>query len=160
MIRELTDFTSVSDIRDVIAEYMQTLPFDISYQSPGAELEDLASLYGNEAGGAMFVAMDGNKIAGCVAVKAIDHMHPRDGIRCCEMKRLYVREDYRGRNLGRQLAEAIIAKAKELGYHEMYLDTHREAQQLAIQMYKRMGFVECEDYHTNPGRLLCLRLKL
>lgn len=160
LIRAYNDFGNYSELRSLIAEYMKTLPFDISYQSPGAELEDLSSLYGEDVGGAMFVAMDDEKIAGCVAVKGIEHMHPKPGVRCCEMKRLYVRPEYRGQNLGRELAQAIIRKAKELGYHFMYLDTHREAQKLAIAMYKRMGFMECEDYHANPGRLLCLELDL
>jgi ribosomal protein S18 acetylase RimI-like enzyme len=160
LIHELTDFSSAPALRDVIAEYMRSLPFNIDYQSPDKELEDLASLYSNNSGGAMFIAMDGNEIAGCVAVKKLTHMHPQPGVRTCEMKRLYVRPVYRGRNLGHQLADAIIQKAGSLGYHEMYLDTHREAQALAIAMYKRMGFTECEDYHPNPGNLLCLRLDL
>lgn len=160
VIQELTDFTNTTELCELIAEYMKTLPFDISYQSPGAELEDLSSLYSHDVGGAIFVATEEGKIAGCVAVKGIEHIHPTEGVRCCEMKRLYVRPEFRGRNLGHQLANAIVKKAKELGYHEMYLDTHPKAQALAIEMYKRMGFVACEDYHSNPGQLLCLKINL
>ena len=159
-ILELTDFSSVSALREVIAEYMRSLPFDIDYQSPEKELEDLSALYSNEAGGALFVALENETIAGCVAVKKLIHMHPQQNVRTCEMKRLYVLPAFRGKNIGHMLAQAIIQKAKELGYHEMYLDTHRQAQAQAIAMYKRMGFEECADYHPNPGKLLCMRLNL
>lgn len=159
-ISELTDFTNTDELRAVITEYMKTLPFDISYQSPGAELEDLSALYSNKVGGSIFTATENGTIAGCVAVKGIEHIRPVAGERVCEMKRLYVRPEFRGRNLGHELAQSIISKAKELGYHFMYLDTHREAQAVAIEMYKRMGFVECDDYHENPGKLLCFELDL
>jgi ribosomal protein S18 acetylase RimI-like enzyme len=159
-ISEFTDFSSSEELRELIAEYMRTLPFDISYQSPDSELENLASAYSNETGGALFTARDNGKMVGCVALKAIVHMNSREGIRCCEMKRLYVKEEFRGRNLGQQLANAIVQKAKELNYHFMYLDTNREAQKAAISMYKKMGFTECENYHRNPGQLLCMVLSL
>ena len=148
-----TDFKDVRDLRLMIKEYMSTLPFAIDYQSPEKELDDLGALYGEAAGGALFVAHVNNEYAGCVALKDIG-----DGR--CEMKRLFVREEYRGYKLGKKLAVAIVARAKEMGYKEMYLDTHLEAQKLAIIMYKKMGFVECEDYHENPGKLLCLKLDL
>ena len=159
-IHEFSDFSSTAALREVIAEYMRSLPFNIDYQSPVKELEDLSSLYSRAAGGALLVAKDEDTIAGCVALKKLTHIHPQEGVRTCEMKRLYVRPEFRGRNLGHTLTQAIVEKAKALGYHEMYLDTHREAQALAIAMYKRMGFAECADYHPNPGKLLCLRLRL
>lgn len=159
-IKIYTNFSNDAVLRSLIAEYMSTLPFAIDYQSPEKELEDLGAVYGEAGGGAMFVAEIDGELAACVAVKKIEHMHPREGVSCCEMKRLYVREKYRGKNLGKQLAEKIVARANEMGYHYMYLDTHRVAQKVAIEMYKKMGFVECEDYHANPGRLLCLELDL
>ncbi|HTF05724.1 MAG TPA: GNAT family N-acetyltransferase [Bacteroidia bacterium] len=152
-ITELTDFSDITDLRDVIAEYMRTLPFDISYQSPEKELEDLSAQYSYAVGGAIFIAEEQGKIAGCVAVKKI-------GDQICEMKRLYVRPAFRGRKLGQQLADTIVKKAAQLGNERMYLDTHREAQAVAIAMYRKMGFRECADYHANPGKLLCLELDL
>src|SRR5688572_13980027 len=147
LITTYADFRNDTALRALIAEYMSTLPFAIDYQHPDKELNDLGAVYSEAAGGALLVAMDGETIAGCVAVKKITHLHPQEGVRCCEMKRLYVRPEYRGKNLGHKLAAAIVNEARRLGYHEMYLDTHRVAQQLAIQMYQRMGFEVCEDYH-------------
>jgi putative acetyltransferase len=149
----LTNFSDDHELRSMIKEYMSTLPFAIEYQNPGKELEDLGAVYGENGRGAMFVAHGGNELAGCVALKDIGNGR-------CEMKRLYVRGKYRGQNLGRKLAEKIVERAKEMGYEFMYLDTHREAQKVAIEMYKKMGFEECADYHANPGRLLCLKLDL
>lgn len=160
IIHEYTDFSSNIALTELIAEYMKSLPFDIAYQSPGKELEDLSSLYSNDKGGAIIVAEENGILAGCVAVKGIEHLHPIEGIRVCEMKRLYVRPEFRGRNLGQQLAKVIVKKAIELGYHKMYLDTHRVAQKIAIEMYRKMGFVECADYHANPEKLLCFELSL
>ena len=152
-IRAYTDFADDTDLRALIAEYMSTLPFAIDYQHPQKELDDLSAVYGEAGRGALFVAETDGVLAGCVALKDIGNGR-------CEMKRLYVREAYRGRNLGKQLAKTIVARAKEMGYRFMYLDTHREAQQRAIAMYQKMGFVACEDYHPNPGRLLCMELDL
>ena len=148
-----TDFKDVRDLRLMIKKYLSALPFAIDYQSPDKELDDLGAVYGEAAGGALFVARVNDEYAGCVALKDIG-----DGR--CEMKRLFVREKYRGYKLGKKLTAAVVARAKEMGYKEMFLDTHREAQKLAIIMYKKMGFVECPDYHPNPGKLLCLRLDL
>lgn len=153
IIRAYNNFSNDTALRALISEYMSTLPFAIDYQHPEKELEDLGAVYGAAGGGALFVAEADGVLAGCVALKDIGNGR-------CEMKRLYVREQYRGRNLGKQLAERIVARAKEMGYAFMYLDTHREAQKTAIAMYTRMGFVECEDYHPNPGKLLCLELNL
>jgi ribosomal protein S18 acetylase RimI-like enzyme len=153
IIRPYSDFTDNSALRELIAEYMFTLPFPIDYQHPEKELDDLSAVYGPAVRGALFVAEETGVLVGCVALKDI-------GGNRCEMKRLYVRASFRGRNLGRTLADIIVQRAREMGYAFMYLDTHREAQQQAIAMYKRMGFQECADYHPNPGKLLCLELKL
>lgn len=153
LITTYTDFKNDAALRSLIVEYMSTLPFAIDYQRPEKELGDLRAVYGAVGNGAMYVAEENGALAGCVALKDI-------GSGRCEMKRLYVRPEFRGRKLGLQLAAAIVQKAKEMGYYFMYLDTHREAQKVAIEMYRKMGFVECGDYHENPGGLLCLELDL
>jgi GNAT superfamily N-acetyltransferase len=76
------------------------------------------------------------------------------------MKRLYVRDAFRGRGVGLALVEWILAQARAIGYEEMYLDT-MPPMESAIAMYERLGFTRCEPYADAPtDGALCFRLKL
>jgi ribosomal protein S18 acetylase RimI-like enzyme len=65
------------------------------------------------------------------------------------MKRLFVRPQFRGLNLGRQLAGAVMAAAVEKGYRRICLDTLPSMKQ-AQELYRQLGFVEVESYCHNP----------
>lgn len=86
-------------------------------------------------------APDG-RAAGCVGIKKFS-----DDV--CELKRLYVRPEYRKSGLGRTFTEMMINKAGELGYKNMYLDT-MPGLEAALRLYKRLGFYEIEKYYDNP----------
>lgn len=92
--------------------------------------------------GELLVAVEDGRLLGMVAY------HRHSDVRC-EMKRLYVCPEARGKHLGSALVAAIIAHARQAGYREMVLDT-LVPMQAAISLYKRHGFEECAAYYHNP----------
>jgi putative acetyltransferase len=68
----------------------------------------------------------------------------------CEMKRLYLRPEFRGKGLGLCLVRTIIHEARQIGYRRMRLDTVEPVMKDAVAMYQRMGFKEIAPYCPNP----------
>ena len=102
-------------IRKLFLEYAESLDFDLDFQNFEEELRNLPGEY-TPPGGCMILAMDRNDVAGCVAMRPLS-----PGI--CEMKRLYVRPQHRGKKIGRLLSAKIIHEASMCGYERMRLDT-------------------------------------
>ena len=127
--------------RRLFVEYQNCLEFDLSFQGFAHELNHLPGEYAPPTGCILFAKHRGN-IQGCVALRKLESV-------TCEMKRLYVRSDYRRLGIGRCLAEAVIDVAKELGYSFMRLDfvSPRPAAQT---LYESIGFKEIEPYESVP----------
>ena len=113
----------------------------LEIQNYDHETENLEEKYGLPHGRLYIALCDGN-IAGCIALRKIDSEN-------CEMKRLYVKPEYRGKNIGALLVKHIINEAREIGYKHILLDT-LPFLQTAIEMYKRHGFYEIESYNNSP----------
>lgn len=144
---------SIEQVRTLFLEYGQSLGFSLCFQSFDKELKDLPGAYGPPSG-RLLLAQRGNQAAGCIALRKIE-----SGV--CEMKRLYVRPDYRGSGLGLSLVERLIAEARVLGYERMRLDTIASAMRTAIALYRRVGFVEIAPYSAVPiESALWMELKL
>lgn len=127
----------VAVVRQLILEYAAATGVDLSFQGFQEEIEALPTHYQ-----AMFLARWDEKPAGCVALRRIDD-------ETCEMKRLYVRPEFRGKNIGRALAERVITEGRERSYNRMRLDTLPTMHE-ASALYEVLGFVEIAPYRYNP----------
>jgi ribosomal protein S18 acetylase RimI-like enzyme len=131
----------VRDVRAIFEEYANWLGFDLCFQDFDRELAELPGDYAPPPG-RLLLAIEGDEVAGCVALR-------KWGTDGCEMKRLYVRDAFRGKGLGRTLATAVIDEARKIGYKWMRLDT-LPSMIGANRLYESLGFVEIEPYRHNP----------
>ena len=132
----------VAQARELFQEYAQSLGVNLCFQNFEQELAGLPGHYAPPDGRLLLAEYDG-QLAGCVALHKWE-----DGI--CEMKRLYLRPSFRGKGLGRVIAEKIIAEARSIGYQRMRLDTIEPLMKDAVEMYRKLGFREIAPYRPNP----------
>jgi ribosomal protein S18 acetylase RimI-like enzyme len=128
-------------IRALFREYASELRLDLSFQGFDEELDCLPGKYA-PPGGELLLALNGKFPAGCVALRSLE-----PGF--CEMKRLYVRQCYRGKGTGRELVKAIISAARKSGYSIMRLDT-LSSMLSARSLYRAFGFKLITPYYHNP----------
>jgi ribosomal protein S18 acetylase RimI-like enzyme len=131
--------------RAIFKEYAAQLAVDLCFQSFDEELATLPGEYDAPRGALLLALVDG-AVAGCVALRPLDDV---DYPTACEMKRLYVRQAFRGSGLGRQLAEAIMDEARANGYDRVLLDT-LDDMEAARALYDELGFSEIPPYYHNP----------
>jgi len=131
----------LAEVRSLFREYADGLGIDLGFQDFEAEMAELPGKYA-EPEGRLFLAWSGTAAIGCVALR------PLAGD-SCEMKRLYVRPQARGEQLGRRLVQHICKEALEAGYSRIYLDT-LPTMEAAQQLYQSLGFRPTEPYVFNP----------
>jgi ribosomal protein S18 acetylase RimI-like enzyme len=132
----------IAQARELFLEYAQSLGFSLCFQNFDKELADLPGDYAPPDGRLLLAEYEG-KVAGCVALHKLD-------TDICEMKRLYLRPEFRGKRLGRALADIVIVEARAIGYRRMRLDTVEPIMGDAVAMYRRLGFKEIASYRENP----------
>lgn len=128
-------------IRQLFLEYAQSLDFDLCFQDFETELASLPGKYARPDGALILAQVDGQP-AGCVALRGISE-------EACEMKRLYVRDAYRGLRIGQALIGRIIEEAAKRHYRFIRLDT-APTMQKAQSLYQSFGFYDIEPYIYNP----------
>ena len=139
-------------VRDLFREYAAWLQVDYCLQDFEAELAGLPGAYAPPAGG-LWIARVGGAPAGVIGLWPLDG---EVGDSACEMKRLWVREAFRGHGLGRRLVEAAVAGAKAGGHRRMVLET-LDFMTAAQRLYAELGFREMPqgDAPANVRRLAC-----
>lgn len=123
-------------------EYENWLGLDLCFQGFEAELAALPGKYA-PPDGRLYLAYSDDALAGCIAMRKSED-------RICEMKRLFVRDEFRGQQIGSALIKKLIADARAIGYKKMRLDTYPAKMGKAVSLYASHGFHQIDPYYANP----------
>jgi ribosomal protein S18 acetylase RimI-like enzyme len=155
----------IAQARELFQEYGASLGFDLCFQSFEAELAGLPGDYAPPSGRLLLAFADAGLTnadrttpAGVIALHAFadplsafaNRRSDPTSERICEMKRLYVRPQFRGQRIGQQLIDTLISAAREIGYTRLRLDTIVGHMDKAIALYRSYGFKEIPSYRLNP----------
>ena len=144
----------LATVRELMLEYAAWLEFELCFQGFEEELRTLPGKYDLPQGRLLLALWDG-EAAGIGALRPL----AEEGV--CEMKRLYVRPQFRGHSIGLALAQRLIQDAAEIGYQRMRLDTVPGKMDSAIAMYRRLGFRPIKPYYGTPiSKTLFMELEL
>ena len=147
-----TTAQDLEDVRVLFGEYSGLVAEALCFQNFDQELEALPGQYA-PPGGVLLIARDKDAAAGCVALRRLDAATG-------EMKRMYVREAYRGSGLGRRLAAEVIEEARKRNYARIVLDTLPKLAP-AIALYRDLGFRETGPYLASPTPgAICFELRI
>jgi len=127
--------------KQLIEEYAVSLEIDLGFESFDREMAEFPGSYARPEGRLLLAVEEGDP-AGVVALRRLSS-------KVCEMKRLYVRPDFRGRGIGRKLARRVIVEARRIGYARMRLDTLSSLTE-AVSLYESLGFKRISQYRFNP----------
>lgn len=131
----------LSLVRDLFHQYGIARGFDVALGDFETEIKNLPGKY-NFPEGALFLALDDDNPAGCIAYQKLSE-------KICEMKRMYVLDDFRQRGIGMELTITLLDQARTQGYRSMRLDSHPSMTE-AHALYEKLGFHEIERYNQNP----------
>ncbi len=128
-------------VRGLFREYERWVDAPVCFAGFERELAELPGEYA-PPGGRLLIARVNGALAGCAALRPLENG-------AAEMKRLYVRPEFRGRGLGRRLAESIIGAARAAGHRRLCLDSLPKMRE-ALAMYAALGFSSRGPYSRAP----------
>lgn len=142
-ILEVNTQDLINEIKLLFREYEKWLDVSLCFQGFEEEITTLPGKY-SIPDGRLYIVKNEENYSGCIALRKIE-----DSI--CEMKRLYLKPETRGKGIGNALIARIIEDAKDNGYKTMRLDTIKEKMSKAVGLYESYGFKEIEAYYNNPN---------
>ena len=156
----ISAYDRIEDIRSLFSEYTNMLVsinpefhLYLEIQHYDDEKENPSLKYALPDGRLYLDVSDDGIARGCIALRKLS-----DGKG--EVKRLYVRPEYRGNGIATALVERIIEDARNIGYKELYLDTLPELES-AVKLYKSFGFEETGQYNDSPvDKTIFMKLSL
>ena len=151
-IHEAASPDAVESVRALFQEYWTSFGFTPCFQNFDAELTALPGKYAPPHGRLLLATVNGEP-AGCVALRRFDQTRG-------EVKRLYVRPQFRGSGLGTALMNALAAEARVSGYSELIADTIPKVMATALAMYERLGFERIAPYSDETPEAQHIRLRL
>lgn len=147
-IQILPGFDRPHQVRELFSEYTKLIIGNdsgfreyLAIQNFDEELLHLEHKYG-PPGGRLYLAYCDQQLAGCIALRQLD-------ARRCELKRLYVRPQFRRQHIGSILVDRLISDARAIGYEKLLLDTFPFLD-TAIRMYRKRGFRDIPKYNNSP----------
>src|SRR4029077_12211315 len=116
-------------------------------------LDACARLYVADGAGVWLARLE-ERVIGCIALRAMPQFTASG-----EVKRLYVKPEYRGRGIAVALHDALETYAGDFGYQWLYLDT-ADNMRFAIRFYEQQGYERCARYNDNPQATIFMRKEL
>jgi ribosomal protein S18 acetylase RimI-like enzyme len=141
VIRSASTDADFAQARVLFEEYAARLAIDLCFQGFSQELDTLSRMYGRPGGVLLLAEIEGMP-AGCAAVRPLKDV-------TCELKRVYVRPEFRGTGMGRRLTETAMRAASEMGYKSIRLDTLPQMA-AAQRLYEHLGFRDIPAYYGKP----------
>ena len=141
VIRSASTDADYGQARALFEEYAAGLGVDLCFQGFAQELDALSRMYGPPRG-VLLLAESSGTPTGCAALRSLESA-------ICELKRVYVRPNFRGTGLGRRLTESAMQAARGMGYTHMRLDTLAELA-AAQRLYEHLGFRDIPAYYGEP----------
>jgi putative acetyltransferase len=151
-IRPAVSPEALASVRALFQEYWTSFDFTPCFQNFDSELAALPGKYAPPHGRLLLATVNGQP-AGCVALRRFDQTRG-------EVKRLYVRPQFRGGGLGKALMNTLAAEARAIGYAELIADTIPKVMAMALAMYERLGFERIEPYSRETPEAQHIRLRL
>jgi putative acetyltransferase len=136
----------IAEVKNIIFQICQDLfeatPEVIKAYDPMLDIDRVQIDY-FERQGTFLVVMDEKTVVGCGGIKRLNH-------EICELKRMWLLNNYRGQRLGFRLAKMLLYFAKRVGYKRIRLDVFsQEKQKSAIAFYQKLGFYFIARYNDS-----------